>query len=371
VHARHILVKAGESATEEAKQEARQRAEELLERARAGEDFAALATEHSEDPGSAARGGDLGFFGRGAMVPAFEESAFALEPGTISDLVESRFGFHIIKVEARHEESVQDLDEVRDDIIELLRPRLGRRLALQRVEEAHDRLLEGETLDALAESVELSVEEPPPFSLREPVEGLPSSEEVREAAFVAESGEVGEIVTLQAGYVIFVATERKESYIPGFDAVRGTAEESLGKERSEAAARERAEALLESVRTGGAEFDTVAEENKLTVVESGAFRRQGGYVPKIGNVPDLKEAAFQLTPEQPVAPAVYQAGGDSFVAVLDERIPANEEEFESQKENLVTQERQRLSATLMAQFVKYLKGKSEIEYGQAYTAGAG
>lgn len=105
VHARHILiaVKSADAPTEEGldKPQARAKAEEVLKRVKAGENFESLAKEYSTDPGSKESGGDLGWFGKGRMVPEFEKAAFALQPGQVSEIVESPFGFHIIKVEGR------------------------------------------------------------------------------------------------------------------------------------------------------------------------------------------------------------------------------------------------------------------------------
>ncbi|MBN2716509.1 MAG: peptidylprolyl isomerase [Deltaproteobacteria bacterium] len=113
--ARHILIKVDEDADEPTQNAAKAKVEALLAQARAGEDFARLAAENSEDPGSATKGGDLGYNPRGVMVPAFDEVMFALQPGEISDLVKTQFGYHIIKLEDFREGTVS-LEDATDEI---------------------------------------------------------------------------------------------------------------------------------------------------------------------------------------------------------------------------------------------------------------
>jgi peptidyl-prolyl cis-trans isomerase C len=119
VKASHILIDTRDAETEEAKEEARARAEDLLEELEGGADFAELAREYSEGP-SAQNGGSLPQFSRGEMVPPFEEAAFALEPGEISDVVETRFGFHIIRVEEKTEGGATPYEEVEPQIAQYL-----------------------------------------------------------------------------------------------------------------------------------------------------------------------------------------------------------------------------------------------------------
>jgi peptidyl-prolyl cis-trans isomerase C len=120
VRASHILIAVPKGADAAAKAQARAKAEQVLEDVKSGKDFAALAKEHSADPGSAVQGGDLGFFQQGQMVGPFNDAAFSLAPGAISDLVETEFGFHIIKVAEKKPGRTIPLEEVKPQVEQYL-----------------------------------------------------------------------------------------------------------------------------------------------------------------------------------------------------------------------------------------------------------
>ena len=119
VRASHILIMAEENADEATKKAARAKIDGILKRVKGGEDFAALAKAHSQD-GSATQGGDLGFFPKGQMVPAFEQAAFALKPGEVSDVVTTQFGYHIIKLIERKDATAVPFEQVKPRVLDYL-----------------------------------------------------------------------------------------------------------------------------------------------------------------------------------------------------------------------------------------------------------
>ena len=123
VKASHILISVPQGADAAAKAAIRAKADDVLKQVKAGKDFAALAKEFSQDPGSAVNGGDLGYFRQGQMVGPFNDVAFKLTPGVTSDLVETQFGLHIIKVAEKQPEKTMTLDEVRPQLEEFLKQR--------------------------------------------------------------------------------------------------------------------------------------------------------------------------------------------------------------------------------------------------------
>jgi len=120
VRARHILILAGKAAAENEKKTAREKAEGLLKRLKDGEDFEKLASELSDDTASKERGGDLGFFERRTMIPEFGAALVSLKPGELSGIVETKFGYHIIKLEEKRDSYIRPFEEVKKQITEKL-----------------------------------------------------------------------------------------------------------------------------------------------------------------------------------------------------------------------------------------------------------
>jgi peptidyl-prolyl cis-trans isomerase D len=189
VRARHILISAkapegGDPAKAEA--EAKQQAEAAAARIRKGEAFEKVAAELSDDQGSKIAGGDLGFFPRGRMVPAFEEAAFSLEPGKVSDPVQSLYGFHIIRVEEKRPAKVISFDEAKAS---LARDILAEERAKKDADELVAKLLEaiasGKTLVEAARERSVSIERPGPIRRRGDgvIPGLGSSKDALAAIF--------------------------------------------------------------------------------------------------------------------------------------------------------------------------------------------
>lgn len=135
-HLRHILIRAEPNAAAADKQKARDKAEDLLKRIQGGEDFAKLAAENSDDPGSKVRGGDLSWMARGQTVPPFEKAAFALtKPNDLSDVVETQFGYHIIQLVEREAASAVPFEEARPRITQMLQQRQAGERLQARVED--------------------------------------------------------------------------------------------------------------------------------------------------------------------------------------------------------------------------------------------
>ena len=160
VRARHVLVRVDKDAAEDKVADAQKRIDAALARIQGGEDFAKVASEVSEDPGSKDRGGDLGLFPRGQMVPAFEDVAFQQKDGETSEVVRTDFGFHVIRTEAHEAAKDRSFDEAAHEIAEEL---AGADRARALARETSDRLVEavrsGKSLEDAAREASVPIED--------------------------------------------------------------------------------------------------------------------------------------------------------------------------------------------------------------------
>jgi peptidyl-prolyl cis-trans isomerase D len=212
--ARHVLVRIEPNAPEEKVAEARKKIDAALARIQKGEDFAAVAAEVSEDPGSKERGGDLGLFPRGQMVPAFEEVVFGLADGQTSEVVRTDFGFHVIRTESREPAKDRSFDEAAREIAEEL---ANQDRARERARETSDRLLAavrgGKPLEEAAQEAGADVKTTEWLKRRRDgyVPGLGAAPEVVTAAFAAplEKPSLDRVFEVDGKLVLVQVLERR------------------------------------------------------------------------------------------------------------------------------------------------------------------
>jgi peptidyl-prolyl cis-trans isomerase D len=358
VRARHILVKTDAGADDAKKAEARKKAEGLLARAKGGADFAELARKQSDDPGSATKGGDLGLFSRGQMVPPFEAAAFALEPGQLSEVVESPFGFHVIKVEEKKPAGARPLAEVRDEIVKTLTDERALELARKQADADRRAVVRGKTLAEAAG--QRPVQETPPFEQGGIVPGVGFAKRFADTAFALGVGQPSDLIETDKAVYLLEPIEQLPPAVPPLAEIRGRVEADVKRARAEARAKEKAEQLLAKAREVG--LEKAAVEAGIALDTTGPFERRTGVVPKLGGgSTELRADAFALTPEAPLAPKVYVVTGDAVVVALAERIPADAAGLGEARDEIreaLRRERQQLA---VEQFMTFLKERAQRE----------
>jgi peptidyl-prolyl cis-trans isomerase D len=237
VRARHILIRLPEDAEAETEAAAREKMDAVVKRLGEGADFVDVALEVSEDPGSKDQGGDLGFFPRGRMVPPFEEAAFSLEPGVISEVIRTTHGLHLIRVEERQAAMVVPFEEVRDELArDLIRREEAIGLARARSEELASAIREGNSLLDTAREAGLNIERTEPIRRRPDgyVPSLGASPELVTTAFALteEDPSSAEIFTVPDDqFVLIQLLARTEPAAEELDALVDPERERLVVER--------------------------------------------------------------------------------------------------------------------------------------------
>src|SRR5579884_331133 len=357
VRLRHIVVSLPADADEARRTAARKKAEDLLARIRAGADFAAVAKQASDDAASAGKGGDLGLVTRGRLPAAVEDAAFALEPGKVSDVIETPGGFEIVKVEEHRPGGPKPLAAVREEIVQVLRNQRALELARARAEADRAAVVHGKSLAEAAGG--RPVVETPPFAATDPIPGVGRLKAFADAAFALGDGEVSDLIETEDAVYLLSPFAREPAHVPPLEDIRDRVLADFRRARGEQLARDRAEALRAQAATDG--LVKAAAAARLEVIETGPFDRRTAAIPKLGVAPELRADAFALTPEAPLAPKVYVVGGDAVVAALAERLPADMTGFAAAKEQLADRLLQQKRTEITTAYLDFLKRRAQQE----------
>ena len=354
--ARHILIQLAPDADEAQAEAARALIDSLREQLLlGGADFAELAKEHSEDPGSAAKGGALGYFGRDIMAPPFEEAAFDLALGKISEPVRTKFGWHLIEVTDIEESHVQTFDEARPAVLKEFQRRAADQEFAEQVEQLANLTFEHpESLDVAAEALGLDVRTSDFFG-REGGKTLGVSDElaVVEAAFEDEvliEGNNSQVVELGSRVLSLRVSEYRPSRAQALDEVRETVTAELKKLAANERGTAKGRAIVQQLRNG-ADVEEIAASEGLVWSESDDVSRP------TDETDNAISTVFRMPKPDSVRPVFDGiALGDGTFAVLALRA-VKEGVAPEQTEAGNSSPEQRLAATLgFAEFNAFVRG---------------
>lgn len=348
VRASHILINIQNNDSVAALKEAR----DVTARAKRGEDFASLAKQFSKDPGSAIRGGDLGWFGKGRMVKQFEDAAFRAKPGQIVGPVRSPFGYHIIKLVAKDNREVK-LTDIRMSIHVSQQTKND----LQQKAQDFAYLAKQGDFTREAQQSKYTVAETPPFQKGAVIPGVGVSPAASKFAFGSKLGEVSEAMSMQNGYAVFMISEIKEAGIRPFEEVKNSIDGRLKRERK----MEKVKAMAADIRktlSPGDSLGTIHARTPNVSVQHLAQFTLGGAIPGIGRDLMFIGGVSSLSVGE-ISQPIEGARGAYLVKVTS-RTPFDSVAFNSQKDALRSQLLSEKRNRFFSEWSDQLKKSAEI-----------
>lgn len=333
VNVEHILFKTvGKTDAEIA--EIQKRAADVLKQAKHGANFEDLAKKYSEDDGTKDKGGALGWIVEGQTVPEFQQAAFSLPKGSISDLVKTQYGFHIIRVLDRETAHTKTFEEVRDSI---LQPVLDEKVNTEASDTASQmaaavRQSDRQPLDDLAKKFNLEVGVTTLAGMTDPLLPLGDSPELHQALFALHTGELSQPIEIDSGYVIIAVKDIQSAHQATLAEVHDRVLTDYQNEKSVDLARSSAEDLSKHAQAGE-DFAKAAKSLGLTVKSSDSVARSGS-IPDIGSGKQFA-AAFNMSVGQVSAPT--QSGTNWFVYRVVAHEPPNLADLATQQSDLQQQ----------------------------------
>jgi peptidyl-prolyl cis-trans isomerase D len=336
---RHILIKTPSpgpdgKVDQNAVDAARAKAQDILKQIKAGGDFAELAKKNSQDPGSADKGGELGWIVKGQTVPEFEKTAFSQNPGQISDLVQTSYGFHIIQTEEKSTAGVKPLSEVRASIENLLKQQKASEVVGKNSTDAQE-IAQKQGLDKAAAKFGVPVVQSNPIARTDTLPGVGPAPEVMSLIFASDEKAGPQIARSQQAYVVFQVTKITPPATPSLAEIKDKVATDFKNQRANDLLQKKVKELADRAHALH-DLAKAAKEQGATVKTSDLVTRSS-QVPEIGPMTGPASAAFNLKPGEISGP--LNLGAKRMVlAVIDREEPStNDAGFAGQRDQLMEQ----------------------------------
>jgi peptidyl-prolyl cis-trans isomerase D len=368
--ASHILVKVktGDAGEGHPDAEAHALAQGLLDQVKAGGDFAAIAKKSSEDTGSAQNGGDLGCFPSGRMVAEFDDAVFALQPGQVSDLVKTSFGYHVIRLASKREASVLPLAQVKERIRGSVTEGKVKQLGEQKSQGMADALARGKSLEEAAKAQGLTVQRSAPIAPGDTPPVLASPTLVARVFALKPGQAEKEGFSLPQGAAFVSLVEIQKARAPQLTEVRDKVRSDLVEEGAFEQAHAAAAGVSAKAQTVGLEKAALAAG--LVRKETQALTGRGQPLGELGTGAALEAAAFSL-PEKTASEPVRTASGWAVLSVLEKKA-FDPLELAKQKGQIAASLRQQKQAELFRAFVVAARERYEVTRdAKAYSRATG
>lgn len=372
VRVRHILIKTPEAGPDgkmdqKAVDAARAKAEDVLKQLRAGGNFAELANKYSQDPGNAGnKGGELGWISRGQTVPEFEKTAFGQNPGQISNVVQTSYGFHIIQTEEKQSAGVKPLSEVKGDIEQVLKAQQASALINNNSTEAED-IADKQGLDKAAAKFGVQVVQSNPITRSDVLPGVGPAPELLEQIFATPANSPPQIARAQQAYVVFQVTKVTPAATPTLDNIKDKVTADFVNQRANDMLQKNLKELADRAHVLH-DLAKAAKEQGATV-KSVEMLGRSDTVPGLGSMAGPLSAAFNLKPGEISGPLNLGDKG-AVLEVTDRQEPSSTDPGftatrDQLKDQLRQQKRQQALALFMSNVDERLKKEGKLKINNA------
>ncbi len=334
VHVEHILLFTRGMNTDAQIAEVQKRAEDVLKEIKKGGKFEDVAKKYSEDTQTKDKGGDLGWIVQGQTVAAFEKAAFGTPKGSISDVVKTEYGFHIIKVLDNQAAHTVPFEEAKAQLLVNAKANKGEQDATRIADNISKAIRQSNktSLDDLAKQFNLDIAETAPVSATDPLLYFGNAPTVKDEIFRLHQGEVSMPQKTDRGYVVLSLKAITPPHAGTFEEERTKMLNDLKREKAVQQAKAKAEDLEKRIK-GGEKFEAAAKSLGLEAKTSELFARSGS-IPGVGSAKQVNDA-FRMK-QGDVAP-VQNVGNNWLVYRVAEKVEPNPDDFEKQKKELTDQ----------------------------------